>query len=115
MSEHNKILNIISKIRESHSLIPFIFTKGSCYNFYLILKSIYPEAECYYNQAEGHVITKINDKFYDITGEVNRESAKLLEDIFTKPERIIKQMLDYEWDMHYKCSQCGRSGIVSYI
>lgn len=45
-----------------------IFLKGSCLNLYLILRNIFPEAVPYYNS--DHIITKIDDRFYDIKGTV---------------------------------------------
>lgn len=66
--KHRKILNTITFIRESHSTMVDIFTKGSCLNFFCILHSIYPEAQPWFNI--DHVITKIDNKFYDITGEI---------------------------------------------
>ena len=44
------------------------YTSGGCYAFYLKLKARFPEAEGYYNM--DHVITKIGDRYYDSTGEV---------------------------------------------
>lgn len=66
--KHQKILNTITFIRESHSTMENIFTKGSCLNFFCILHSIYPEAQPWFNI--NHVISKIDNKFYDVTGEV---------------------------------------------
>lgn len=40
---------------------------AGCLKCHLILKSIHPEAEGFYN--ESHVLTKIGEKFYDIDGE----------------------------------------------
>ena len=62
------ILNFIKTIRESFIGSEIVYTKGSCYNFFLIIKEVYPNAQCYYN--EDHVITKLDNKYYDITGEV---------------------------------------------
>jgi hypothetical protein len=45
-----------------------IFLFGSCLNFHLILRSIFPEAKPYYNV--DHIITEIDGKYYDITGQV---------------------------------------------
>lgn len=42
---------------------------GGCYKFHLILKAVYPEAIGYYDG--NHVYTKIGNKVYDITGEVD--------------------------------------------
>lgn len=66
-------LKLISEIRNSFADSVYVYTNGSCWEFYKILKCVYPEAEAYYNS--DHVITKINGKFYDITGEV--ECTKL--------------------------------------
>lgn len=50
-----------------------IYQYSACYNFYLILKQIYPEAEpieCW-NDEEGeslHIISKIDGRYFDITG-----------------------------------------------
>jgi len=65
---HRRILRIIRVIRYSIHGAEHIYTHGSCYQFYLILKSIVPEAEAYYDS--NHVITKINNRYYDVTGEV---------------------------------------------
>lgn len=67
--KHEEILTFIARIRQSHPRMVDIFTKGSCFYFYLILKHVYPEA-IYYDDF-NHVITRIDDKFYDITGEVS--------------------------------------------
>ena len=40
---------------------------GNCYQFYEILKTIYIDAEAFYDG--NHVWTKINDNFYDIRGK----------------------------------------------
>lgn len=63
-----EVKEIISTIRDSFIGSQQVYTEGSCYHFYLILKSVFPQAECWYD--EDHVITKIDNKFYDITGEI---------------------------------------------
>jgi hypothetical protein len=75
--KHRKILRFIKAIRESVRGAELIYTHGSCYQFYLILKSIIPEAKAYYNS--DHVITKIGERFYDITGEVKCENHLLMD------------------------------------
>jgi len=65
---HRRILKVIKTIRESIKGAEYIYTNGSCFQFFLILNSIVPEAEAYYDS--DHVITKINGRYYDITGEV---------------------------------------------
>lgn len=63
----------ISTIRDSFIGSQQVYTEGSCYHFYLILKQVFPNAEAYYDL--DHVITKISDKYYDITGEIRRDAT----------------------------------------
>jgi len=67
-----KVEKFISTIRDSFIGSQQVYTEGSCYHFYLILKEVFPNAECWYDQ--DHVLTKIDGKFYDITGEVKLNS-----------------------------------------
>lgn len=66
MTKKTKILQIISLIRESHPWMSKIYTEGSCLNFHLILRAIFPEAQPYYDM--DHIITKIDNTYYDING-----------------------------------------------
>jgi hypothetical protein len=65
---HNKILHFISTIRESFIGSEIVYTRGSCYYFFSILSAVFDTAECYYDL--DHIISKIENKYYDITGEV---------------------------------------------
>ena len=64
---HDKVERFIATVRDSFIGSQQVYTEGSCYHFYLILKEVFPEAECWYDG--DHVLTKIGNKFYDITGE----------------------------------------------
>lgn len=70
MNLNDRVLKIIKAIRKSHNGAVDIYTQGKCYDFFLILKSIFPIAEAYYDS--DHIITKIEGKYYDITGEVEK-------------------------------------------
>jgi hypothetical protein len=63
----NNILEIISTIRSSFGGSIAVYTCGNCYQFYEILKSIFPDAKPYYDG--NHIWTKINNEFYDIRGK----------------------------------------------
>lgn len=67
-SQHTKILTTIRIIRESHPEIVNIYSYGSCMNFFVLLRNLYPEARAYYNV--DHIITKIGNYYYDISGVV---------------------------------------------
>jgi hypothetical protein len=45
------------------------FLYGCCYWFAFILKERFG-ADIYYNQIDNHFAAKINDRFYDVTGEI---------------------------------------------
>lgn len=102
MSKHQIILNLINNIRDSHSEMPNIFLYGSCLNFFLILKTVYPEAEAYFNI--DHIITKIDNRYYDITGSVNPEGYTPYTQFYNKKRtsRSFTRMLKAEYPLMSK-------------
>ena len=72
------IEKFISTIRDSFIGSQQVYTEGSCYQFYLILKNVFPDAICWYDEC--HIITEIDGRFYDITGEVQKNSNLLIMD-----------------------------------
>ena len=70
METHEKALLFLKELRQANPIFEDIYLYGSCLNLYHVLKIVFPSAVCYYGQVPGHVITKIDDKFYDITGEI---------------------------------------------
>lgn len=71
----NIVEKFIAVVRDSFIGSQQVYTEGSCYHFYLILKTVFPESKPYYDM--DHIITEINGKFYDITGEVMKNSSML--------------------------------------
>lgn len=69
MSDEAKILDLIKAVREISPLMIRICKEGSCYRFFEVLKAVFPDAKPFYND-EMHVLTKIDGKYYDISGEV---------------------------------------------
>lgn len=80
-------------------MMPNIFLFGSCFNLYLILKQVYPEAIPYYDV--NHVITKIGDRCYDIAGEVPEDRYAPLTSFYPKAglAQAIKEMLRAEFPL----------------
>ena len=72
-SQRPTVLFFIQTIRNSFGGSVEVYTKGSCYQFYKILKQVFPQATAWYNI--DHVITEINGKFYDITGRVKKDDT----------------------------------------
>ena len=97
---NSHVIQTIRLIRDSHSEMTNIFSYGSCMNFHFILKHHYPQAELYYSILHGHVITKIDGQFYDITGQVTRdlEEYQPLKTLYSEKRyrRSIQQMLEGE-------------------
>lgn len=56
-------------LRESFEGSEYVYTHGSCYPLHRMLALLFPGAIPFY--ANGHIITLIGGKFYDITGEVD--------------------------------------------
>jgi len=71
---------LISALNKTDYYIKLIFTRGACYKFYEFLKELFPNAEPYLRKSDkNHVVTKIDEKYYDITGEVTGEYLPLSE------------------------------------
>lgn len=73
-----------------------IFSLGSCLNFHLILKRVYPGSIPLYNI--NHIITKIEGRCYDITGCVSCKGYSPFSEYYNKKgiSKSIKQMMKYE-------------------
>jgi len=91
-TKHRKILNLISEIRYSHEDMIEIYTRGSCLNFHIILRTIFPRAVPWFNI--DHIITEIDGKFYDITGSVSNKGYRPFTEYYNKCglSRSFKQM-----------------------
>ncbi len=69
---------LISNLRQSDEYIKYIFIGGSCYKFHLFLKTIWPDAEPYITKEKNHIVTKINNDFYDIDGYYFKKDIALM-------------------------------------
>ena len=67
--KHQQILKIIRAIRLSFLEAGIVYTQGACYGFYTILKAIYPNAMAYMTEKKGHIVSRIENRYYDIQGE----------------------------------------------
>lgn len=69
----NKIELFLKELRESADVMSKIFTQGSCFRLYVILKILYPKAIAYWSDRDNHCITKINNDYYDIGGMIHKD------------------------------------------
>lgn len=60
-----KPITFINLLRKSDFYIEYIYSEGGCYQFYKILKKLFPTSEPFINNQENHIITKIDDVYYD--------------------------------------------------
>lgn len=68
------IINFLRELKHSYHLNGKIYTEGSCFRLYTMLKALFPQAKPYYSYIDGgHWITEIDEKFYDINGEITLE------------------------------------------
>jgi len=70
MDINDRVLYFITSVRKRTGTE--FYLNGRCYSFYFKLLGKFANAICYYNS--DHVITKIKDRYYDITGEVKKEN-----------------------------------------
>ena len=63
-------LKLINSLRNTDRAIEVIYMNGSCYRFHLFLKELFPQALPLINSEKDHIITNIDGRYFDITGEV---------------------------------------------
>lgn len=63
---------IIEVIRKSFIGAEQVYTQGSCIMFFRILHTLYPNAEPYWSKEARHMIAKIDNAYYDISGKVKK-------------------------------------------
>lgn len=82
------ILNFISKFTKfNEKAITECFTLGNCFWFALILKERFC-GKIYYMPVDNHFVTKIDDNYYDITGEVKPTPSIYLWEEYMKSEPL---------------------------
>ena len=71
MNRHDEILEFIENFKKRHKeTTEDIFLNGNCYWFSVILIARFTDAKPYYMPITGHFIVYIDERFYDITGEI---------------------------------------------
>lgn len=77
----------------------YYFTHGGCYEFAQIIKHFIPSAILYRNNPksskyENHIIVKINESYYDVTGEIPKEIAlSHFDEVVEEEETILTDSL----------------------
>lgn len=98
-------LEFINSIKKSFIGAEYVYSKGSCYQFYKLLKLHFPNAEPFY--IDEHIITKIDGEFFDITGLVDGDNAVL----YTGQHNLENRRFSL-WDCGLECPSCDE--IITY-
>lgn len=98
-TKHQHILSIIASIKNSFIGAEIVYTMGSCYQFHLILKSIFPSAQPYTNH--DHIISKIGRRYYDINGSVCSCKVKKYIHFNLLPEQIKEEQERHKWSFDF--------------
>lgn len=100
MSSEAGTLDRVGKLREilaaAHPDMTFIFTSGSCWEFFRLIRVMVEEAEPWYDPIEGHVYAKVGELFFDVRGAHERRNlAPQLH-----PMDLELQVKASEWKLH---------------
>jgi len=87
---HEKVLAFIKAVRESFPDAAIIFTHGACYGLFEILNQAFP-SQPYITADSKHVVTRIDGRFYDISGEFLNSHGEVRECV----SRMTKQQREY--------------------
>ena len=71
MTKHELILDFIKQFRQFGPDVEACFTSGMCWHFASILHSRFGhDSEIMYDPVINHFATRIDDRIYDITGDI---------------------------------------------
>lgn len=72
MDIHKDVLSFINKFKayEQADVLAKTFLNGFCYWFAVILSERFPGSHIQYEPIEGHFVTEIGGRLYDIRGDV---------------------------------------------
>ena len=107
-----KILDFIDTLRNADYFVKHIFLNGGCYQFYKIVKSVFPEARPYikgYPEC-AHVVAVIGNNCYDINGRYDGTPEE--HGFVLMSEELQKEAEGWSFaannDLYYgECEVCG--------
>jgi len=89
MTTEDRVLYFITSIRKRLGENWSHYLKGGCYDLYFKLLGKFPNAQAYYDS--NHIITKIEDKYYDITGKVKKGNHLPVDGEYYTHEQLEKE------------------------
>jgi len=89
-------VNLVNAMRKNIKQADVMFTQGKCFQLYLMLADLYPQAVAWYEPIQGHIFTEIDGRFYDIHGEY--ESLPANSYLFADEEHsALKDAFDWDY------------------
>ena len=107
--------SFIAAMRNADDYMEHIFMQGGCFQFYVILKTVFADAKPMMNKAENHVATRIGQHLYDINGKLSAKEAAEFTDM---TESQFQTALDWRFSKHMmlaggECIACGEPKLIS--
>lgn len=90
MTTEDRVLYFLASVRKRTGVKHYL--NGACYDLYFKLLGKFHNAICYYDS--DHVITRIGNKYYDITGEVKKEDHLPVDGIHYSHMQLEKWLKD---------------------
>ena len=66
--------HFLRALRNSHEHMRGVYRHGGCYELFRVLRTVWPKAQPWF--IDGHVYTKINNRWYDIDGQWKPSEAQ---------------------------------------
>jgi hypothetical protein len=101
---------LIEALRNSDLYIKDIYLFGGCYQFYLFLKTIYPDAKAFISKDKQHVVTQVYGKMFDIQGIVSPRDENNFRPLIEESE--VNECQSWSFHKHNRlqvneCPNCG--------
>lgn len=74
--DNRNVSKFIYHLRESSDIMYRVFTEGSCFKLFLILNEAFNDCIPFWSDHDSHCIIQIDNRFYDIGGEVRERYVK---------------------------------------
>lgn len=70
MKQIKEPLQLIERLNRSDPHINRLYSRGSCYQFSLLLQTFYPEGSIYIRKDKKHTALMIKEELYDVSGKI---------------------------------------------
>lgn len=82
-------IEFLKELKYSYFENDRVYTEGSCFRLFKIIKAVEKNANPYYSHLDGHWIIEIKDRFYDINGEISGEYVQAKEYALIEDQKML--------------------------